>query len=548
MIKNYTLKQNLIVFLIILGTLFLTTFPFLIGYLIKGDDYFLGGGVGYHAGQCDINVYISYLEQAKQGHIIFSNLFTSEIQQPRYFSPLWLLLGLIAKIFQANNILIFHLARIIAGFIFLYFIFYYFFNLFFEKFFDKVIALLVLCFSSGLGIFFTKKGLDLSLFFDVKNISERYSVDFTMYEANTFITLAHSCLFILTQLFVIIIFYIFLKNNFKKLDYIYLLGLNLILGFIHPYDFFIIFGVLAAYFFLNLILLLIKKKKIIENSWLYLKKTAVLLLATLPAGYYFYFIVRKENSLWGWFKQNITLSPPLMGYLIGFGLLIILSLISALLFYKKNKNIVFLLCWIITLLIIVYLPLSFQHRFIATEHIALAILAAYSLSLFFKEMISSFNKYFAYFGIFIIFYFLSLSNLSFLTTSIYEYNHMPEYFYFPKNYLQAALWLKDHSSDQEAILASAWNGTVLPSIIARPVFFGHIHQTLDFISKRRLLNQFFQENNQDQEKNKFLREYNIDYVFYTQREKLLGDFNPDLKDYLEKVYTNPEVNIYKVKS
>jgi len=546
MIKNYTLKQNLIVFLIILGTLFLTTFPFLIGYLIKGDDYFLGGS---YLNQADFNVYISYLEQARQGHSIFSNLFTSEIQQPRYFSPLWLLLGLIAKIFQANNILIFHLARLLAGFIFLYFIFYYFFNLFFEKFFDKIVALLTLCFSSGLGIFLKKEVGNLSLLFDEKYVFKHFSVDLLMTEANTFPSLAHSCLFILAQLFIVIIFYIFLKKNFKKLDYLYLLGLNLILGFIHPYDFFIIFSVLGVYFLLNLILLLIKKKKIIENFWLYLKKTAVALLATLPSIYYYYFIVRKENALWGWFKQNITLSPPLKGYLIGFGLLIVLSLISALLFYKKNKNIIFLLCWIITLLIIVYLPLSFQRRLIETEHLALAILAAYSLSLFFKDVIASLNKYFAYFGIGMIFIFLSLSNLSYLTTVIYDYNYWPEYFYFPKNYLQAALWLKDHSTDQEAILASAWNGTVLPSIIARPVFLGHRHQTLDFDNKERLLNQwFFKEDNQDQEKIKFLRQYNIDYVFYSQREKLLGEFNPDLKNYLEKVYTNPEVNIYKVKS
>ncbi|MCX6746018.1 MAG: hypothetical protein NTX00_03275, partial [Candidatus Parcubacteria bacterium] len=249
MIKNYTLKQNLIVFSIILGTLFLTTFPFLIGYLIRGNDYFLGSS---YLDRGDVNIYSSYLEQARQGHIIFSNLFTSEIQQPRYFSPLWLLLGLVAKIFQANNILIFQLARIIAGFIFLYFIFYYFFNLFFEKFFDKVIALLVLCFSSGLGIFFKKEVKDFSFLFDEKYIFKHYSVDLLMAEANTFLSLAHSCLFILAQLFVVIIFYIFLKNNFKKLDYLYLFGLNLILGFIHPYDFFIIFGVLAAYFFLNL--------------------------------------------------------------------------------------------------------------------------------------------------------------------------------------------------------------------------------------------------------------------------------------------------------
>lgn len=546
MLKNYTVKQNLIVFAIILGTLFLTTFPFLIGHLIKGNDYFLGGS---YLNQGDVNVYISYMEQAKQGHLLFGNLFTSEIQAYKYFSPLWLFWGVIAKIFQANNILIFHLARLVAGFIFLYFIFYYFFNLFLGKFFDKVIALLLICFSSGLGIFFKKQPENLSLLFNEKYIFSHYSVDLLMAEANTFLTLAHSCLFILAQLFIIVIFYIFLKKNFKKIDYLYLFGLNLILGFIHPYDFFIIFGVLGVYFFLNLIIFLIKKKKIIANSWLYIKKVLILSLAALPAVYYYYFIVRKENALWGWFKQNITFSPPLMGYLIGLGLLIILGLISTLLYYKKNKNMIFLWCWILTLMIIVYLPLSFQRRLIETEHLALAILAAFCLSIFFNDLIVSINKYLAYLGVCIIILFLGLSNLSFITTIIYDYNYLPEYFYFPKNYLQAALWLKDHSTNSEAILASNLNGIILPSITARPVFLGHRHQTLNFDNKQKLLNQwFFIENNQDQEKIKFLHQYNIVYIFYSQREKLLGDFNPELKSYLEKIYNDAEVNIYKVKS
>ena len=129
MLKTYTRKQNIIVLIIILGVLVLTSLPYIVGILINSNDYFLGGN---HLNQTDLYVYISHIEQIKDGKILVANLFTSEKQTPVFFTPLWLVLGFIAKIFNLNVLLVFQLARILIGLIFLYFLFYYFLVLFFK--------------------------------------------------------------------------------------------------------------------------------------------------------------------------------------------------------------------------------------------------------------------------------------------------------------------------------------------------------------------------------------------------------------------------------
>ncbi|HDQ23169.1 MAG TPA: hypothetical protein ENN28_04375 [Candidatus Uhrbacteria bacterium] len=540
--KNYTLKQHFFIFLVILAAIFLSTSPYIVGYFLSGDDFFAGSN---HLNSSDVNIYLSYIEQVKAGRYLVGNLFTSESQSFIFFTPLWLLLGLIGKLLNINSILLFHLARVIFGFLFLYFIFYYFLNLFFKKFFDKMIAFLLIIFSSGIGLFFKPptKGLIL----DEEYVINYFPVDLIFPEANTFLSLAHSGLFILSLLFIVLVFYLFLKENKSKFYYIFIFGISLLLGFMHTYDSLVILAVLAVYFIVSFIF---RDLELILEYKNYIIKYVCLALGFLPSFIYFYFIVRKEPALWGWIEQNIIYSPPFRNYLLGYGLLIFLSIITLFLFNKKeNKFVYFLLCWVLTLLVLAYIPLNFQRKLINSCHLGLAILASYGFIFLIRNVFKIFGHNYKSILITIIFFiFLSLSSLSFVVTLIWNYQNQREYFYFPQAYYQAVLWLKQYSGQNEAILAEVTNGNFLPAISSRPVYLGHRHQTINCNDKNRLLGDwFFQNNNQDQVKADFLHKYNINYIFYTDRERFLGDYNLEEADYLEKVFFNKEVNIYKVK-
>ncbi|MFC1598438.1 hypothetical protein ACFL2U_00280 [Patescibacteria group bacterium] len=542
-LRRYSKKQNIIVFMIIGVILFLTSLPYLVGVFLAQDYIFLGGS---HLNQGDVHVYLANIEQVKDGKFLTANNFTSEIQKNVFFAPLWIILGWVAKVFFLNSLLVFHLARIIAGLVFLYFLFYYFLDIFFAKFFNKLIAFILICITSGLGLLFKPK--IERLIFDDRTIFTNFSVDLVMPEANVFLTLAHSALFIFSQLIILLIFYFVLKNKFQKIELLYVFGFSLLLGFLHTYDVIIVAAVLAVYFLVQFALNFFNKTQFAWQE--YLQKVIVILLGFVPALAYFYFVLRPEPTIWGWVEQNVILSPPLRGYIIAYLPLIVFSLLSLYLIRKKilNKKIIFLLCWIITLFVLAYLPFTWQRKLISTVQIALGVLATYGVVFLIKNIIKVYtHKVFGWLVVGILFVFISLSNLSFVVSTIYNYVNSNYVFYFPENYYQAVLWYAKNSSDSQTILSSALNGTVIAGLTGQPVYMGHAHQTINYLEKRELLdNWFFKANQQNEKKKEFLNKYNINYIYYSNREKELGNYNLEVIDWLEQVYDKDDVQIYKV--
>jgi len=541
--NKHTAKQNIIVFSIIVGVLFLTSLPYMVGLFLANGDVYLGGN---YLNQGDLHVYLSNIEQVKNGKLLTANNFTSETQKDIFFAPLWLLLGWLARFLQINSLLIFHLARVIAGFIFLIFLFYYFLDIFFSKFFNKLVAFILICFSSGLGFFF--KPRVEGIITDDRIIFNNFAIDLIMPEANVFLSLAHSALFIFSQLIILLIFYLVLKKEFKQRDLLYLFCSGCLLGFLHTYDIIIVAAVLTVYFFVQLAFFALKGLKF---SWQkYLHKYTAVLISFLPALAYWFFILKPEPTIWGWVEQNIILSSPVRGYIIGYLPVIVFCLISLYLIRHKllNKKIIFLLCWIIILFILVYLPFAWQRKLISTVQIALAILGTYGALAIIRYFLKIYQaKILNIIVIIILLVFISLSNLSFITSTIYHYQELHYIFYFPQNYWQAVNWYRDNSNDSQAILSAALNGSAIAGLTGWPVYVGHPHQTIDYKNKRDLLdNWFFKADQQDQKKKEFLQENNINYIFYSEREKFLGEYNLDNIDWLDQVYDQQNVKIYKV--
>src|SRR3989339_264110 len=110
--------EKLIVAIIIVAVLSLSFFPVVYGYLVaaKNDlnfysyDFITSG---------DYSVYLSLIEQGRQGNFLFENLYTAEAQTPSIFSPLWLVMGLSARVTGLSNTSIFHLWRLVMAVVFL---------------------------------------------------------------------------------------------------------------------------------------------------------------------------------------------------------------------------------------------------------------------------------------------------------------------------------------------------------------------------------------------------------------------------------------------
>ena len=255
--KRLKKSEKRFLYLVILLTLLISSIPLVFGLLSSNSELFYTGS-GF-VGGADKMVYFSQIEDARQGSFLLKNLYTSELQNTGLFSPLWFSLGFIAKLTGLPTIIIFHLARLVFGFILLFLLY-----LLLSKIFIKVkwrkIGFLILCFGSGLGIFTISSNWHYSYLY------EHVGTDLWASEANTFLTISHSPLFILSQILILIIFWWTIERLVKsKLLEVIIMGLLvLLLGLIHPYDLFIIFSVIGTWF-------IIKSLKLnnFEPIWVY---------------------------------------------------------------------------------------------------------------------------------------------------------------------------------------------------------------------------------------------------------------------------------------
>lgn len=528
--------------------IFISFSPFLIAFFTQATSSFYYTGVNYIAG-FDKTVYFSFMEQARDGKWLFKNLYTSEPQTAKLFSPLWLILGKIAFLTHLSNPVIFHLARIFFAFIFLYLI-YQFLKNFFPKEIERRIIFLIISFASGLGIwqfivYLYTKGISLEL------VYEKVGTDMWISESNTFLTIIHSPLFILSQIIILGIFWLFLIkiDKFTLKNNLLLFFLTLFLGVFHPYDIIIICSVLGVFIPIYFIL----KKRII---WYTVINFFSIILASGIAVFYFLFVLNKEPAFHGWFTQNVIISPRFFNYIIGYGLIFLFFLIGILPLLKKKRNyyFLFLLIWALVQLSLLYSPFQFQTKLSNGLHLPLTIIAGLGFFWIIQKLkdkkigiFISKNIIIRIFLIQIIFLLLMAGNffIIFFEYSLTFSRELP--IYFNQDEYQAIEWLKDNVGENEIMLAHEVTGNLLPAVTGRIVYFGHGHQTLNSDEKLTWLRWFFKTNGSDQVKKNWLNKENIDYIYFSRLEDKMGDYQPATKDYLEIVYQNQGVSIFKVK-
>ncbi len=545
-------KEWIFVSLIIFLAVTISSVPYLYGFYTTPKEQVYSGLHNLTPG--DIYVYLSFIEQAREGKIIFQNLYTSEEQISLLFQPHWIPFGVMAKIFSWSNYFVFQLARIIFAIIFLL-IAYLFLAQFFEEVIKRKIALILLTFASGIGVFTPNKFVP----------SGNFSVDLWVPEAITFLTILHNPLFLLSLSLILLIFLFFLKSleTFdpssgrwqKSFKYSIWAGiLTLVLGIIHPYDLATILAVLSVYLIAQILLV---KKFNQQNGRTYLRKILMVVLGSLPVLIYYLIIFFNFDALSGWAGQNVTMSPAPWWYLTGYGLAVPLAFLGTYFLVKEKKLAAYLFAvtWAVTAFFLIYFPfLQFQRRLSEGFHIPLIILstvAIFKIKDFLKKTESRTPLKVLIFQVILIFgaiIFFFSTTFYVIYFDIYIYKEKKVFpFYLSQNESETMKWFRDNSQKEEIILAEAWNGNLIPGIAGRKVYLGHLDLTADSQKKVNDINWFFKDNEEESQKINFLKEKSIDYIFYGEREKRLGYFNPYKADYLELVYQMGETSVFKIK-
>jgi hypothetical protein len=484
----------------------------------------------------DTNTYFSFINQVSEGNILFTNRFTPESVPYIMFRPVFLLIGIFG--YFLTPLIAYYLFKIIFLFFFIFLV-NKFIKLIVKE--NEIIATKIfIYFGSGIGyllLWLSKLGTKR-----IHSIDLRYGVSNSI---SLNILPVHFVISICLMIAIIILYYNFWVT--KKIRYlIYSSLLSLLLGFVHLFDVITILFIFAMFMLLKIIN---KSEKIINV----IKYNAIFGLINIPAFIYIYYLFSYVDTLSSWNKQNILTTPPIQTILLGF--LIPLGFACFYFLYKiTNKKKIseleyILYFWIISSILLVYMPINLQSRFLEGINIPIMILGALGFSKII-EFLSNYIKWnkFKLFSLIIIFILISPTSFLWLE-KVHNSSKINNNFdtfiplYLEKTELEAINWLKENSDSEDIVISGYKIGNYIPRVSGNRVFLGHWAQTIDFDSKKKLVQKFYSDQIQ---RIKIIENYDIKFIYYGYEERKKGTIIPN--DKIRQVYNNKNIIIYEVEN
>jgi len=542
---SITFKEWKFVWWISFAMICLTSFPYFLGYLLTPPGTLYSGLHALSPG--DVPIYYSYIRQVMTGNILLQNLFTTESQVHGVFNIWWTIVGLGARWLKVSWVFIFQISRVLLIPIFIS-VAYLFISYLFFSYRQRRWALIFLLFSSGIGAYLAPI---LELFTQRGELN--WPIDLWLTEAITFTALYQSSHFILSLLMMLgIALFIYLGLNSLHWGYAWLAGLLSLIYFnFHPYYLPVIYGLAIIYFFY----LTFKQQKI---SWRRVGWLVLFFGLSLPMAIYHIWLIGVDLVIYQRALQNVSPLPPWYYVLLGYGFLCLGPLYSlGYRFYKKQmKEIyIFMFLWLLLILSLMILPTPFSRRYTQGLHFVLVFFTVDALVLLYHKLSTrGFMKLvvtnnFLFVILFVLFF--TMSNFFHLVRDIYYYIIQPpatnQIFYLEQGLINGYKWLAQ-KSPASIVLAADLPSRFTPSYSGQLVYVAHAHETLFYYSKISLLNWFYAVNDKylDESKHTFLKKAGIDFVIYSPYESILGQYNPQEKDYLRSVFTSGQTTIYEV--
>jgi len=252
---------------------------------------------------------------------------------------------------------------------------------------------------------------------------------------------------------------------------------------------------------------------------------------TLPLMIYTFWVTQADPLLRGWMAQNVTPSPPVWDYALGYGLILVLAVPGAVQAVRRRSDAdLLLLAWVGVTVVLLYAPFSLQRRFSFGLHIPLAILAETGLLSLTKR------KWIVGLAIAS----MLLTTLLVLVLAIGGGLKQDSRLFVSADEADAMNWLRANTSRQAVVLASPEMGLFVPAWAGRRVVYGHPFETVDAEQTKKRVETFFAQAS-NAEREAMLREWQMAYVFVGPRERALGfDGSPG-----REVFRNATVTIYQ---
>lgn len=542
---DLTRKELTLVSLLAFAALAVSLLPYASGYALAPADMEFSGVVMNFE---DAHGYLAKMQQGAEGWLLYRIPFTSEEHEGAFVGGFYLALGWICALTGWTVMWMWHLSRIVFGFLLL--LSAYLFAAFFLR--DKaqrLVCFLLTCFAAGFGWIVLLTGRFSILGFDL--------VDFKMPEAHVFFTILTFPHFALGANLLLVIFMLaLLFHRTGRFRHVVLAGAAaLVMGVVHPYNILIVAGTLGIW----LLLMWRQERSLPVRDAV---GTVIIGLMALPPFVYYFHVFSTTAAFSAWAAQSGSPSPHPVHYLLAYGPLLILGLPGMVLQVRKRELDALLpVIWTAVVALLIYAPLKQQRRMVEGVHIPLSVLATAGLFAFYLPRLESSTtvRKLATFGrrtysphrlrrfiVFLVLITTMPSNLYIVTSLAATALLHPYPFFHERAENEAIEWLGRETEFTDTVLAAYGTGSYIPARINHRVLLGYWAETTQCQAKLAMVDRFFQRDTTDSWRRQMLRDYDIAYLFYGPREAMLGAFDPSDQAYLSVAHTNELVTIYRV--
>ena len=525
-----------------IGLIAFTLTPYILAGRAHRPDYFFGG---FLLNPIDGNSYLAKMYQGWRGMWSFNLPYTAEVGKGAYLFLYYLFLGHIAHLSGLELIQVYHLARLASAIIMLLAINRGLKLLFPERSLYRT-AFILIAFGSGLGWLFIMVGLETS--------------DFWVAETFPFLSAfsnPHFPLGIALLIWVLIptskegsYWEAHAKSN-KNIQGWSVACATFLMGLISPFGVVIAIAVLGGMviwevgnFSMHAVIRDLTPLTIIGRIRTHVLRSEIgrrfifTSVAGIPVLLYDLGVTKLDPLLSGWNAQNQTPAPLIWDLVISLSPVLFLAVPGAWYVLRQGSySQRVILIWAILGLLLVYLPIGLQRRFMMGLYIPLAVLAILGLNRLARGSPHLFNLFST------ISIILAIPTNLFLLMGAFQGIQTPNpILYLTREEVEAMDWLEQNSPSDAVILAAPDTGLFIPSHTGRRVIYGHPYETVNAVQRKLEVSNFFEGALSD-DKSSLLEV--VDYIFFGQREKAIGGYLPD--GGLTEVYRNSSVIIYDVR-
>lgn len=524
----------------------------LISFLVTGIPYFYGWihstpaheFIGFVDGHEDTFQYFSFAKQAEEGKFLFEDRYTTTPHSPRLINWVWWGLGKLMAWTGWQMAFAYQFFRFLTTLIFTATLF-----IFLGRYLEgstRLWGVILILGGGGFGGILRvlqKLFPMIPIHFDLPDV--------WLVESHAFYSLMVWPHFTLAVTLILWIFMAFLKGlEGRQGKYFLLAGLiNLFLLFFHPFEFGLLFPVLALVAFLWT---LSRWKEWTWGLWGLL----VLLVPSLPGLIYYFYL--NHQPVWKDVMGQMALITPDPFYLaLGFGLpffLAVLTFRGLPLLIKVTPSELLLFSWFVGGFFLLYLPVNFRWHLVNGWQIPMYVLALQGIEgriiPYLKEKNFRFIQKWelrkvVYVGLILILFLTPLYLIQSKITKMKQRVGQAPYT-LQKEEVEALNWLRSQFRPDEAVLSGAEIGQVIPAWTGHKVFFGHYCLTPDYLSKQKELKAFWDFSNSSWNRVTWLKNQKIRFVIQGEAEKILGSYDLEKEIFLNKVFNKGKIIIYQV--